>query len=372
MADRESGLTTKFLLLSAVAFGCTLLLAQMPAPGANKKSSEVFKNVQVLKDVPSEQLIPSMKFISSALSVRCEYCHVENAFDKDDKKPKQTARKMMQMMFAINQNNFDGHQEVTCYSCHRGNPKPISIPVISDSMPRPLNAEAAPLQTNPSDLPKPDEIVQKYATALGGADAIAKLKSMIEHASANLGGRDFQQDIFIKSPNRIAVVTHFPGANGVTASDGSSGFVSFPGSPVRHMSEADVDAARMDADLHFALDVKTLFSELDVMKKITIGDQEAILVIGKRKAMPDVEMYFDSQTGLLARMVRYEASPLGLNPTQLDYSDYRDAGGVKVPFHWTSTAPTGRFSVQLASVEPNAPINDDVFTKPPAASGGAQ
>lgn len=374
MADCESRHTngTRFLLLSATIVGCTLLLAQMPAPSASKKSSEVFKNVQVLKDVPSDQLIPSMKFISSALGVRCEYCHVENAFDKDDKKPKQTARKMMLMMFAINQNNFDGHQEVTCYSCHRGSPKPVSIPEISDAMPHPVNAESAPLQPNPPDLPKPDEIVQKYAAALGGADAIAKLKALVEHASANLGGRDFQQDIFVKSPNRIAVVTHFPGADGVTASDGTSGFVSFPGSPVRHMSEGDVDAARMDADLHFALDVKTLFSELDVMKKVTIGDRETILVIGKRNAMPDVEMYFDSQTGLLARMVRYEASSLGLNPTQLDYSDYRDAGGVKVPFHWISTAPTGRISVQIASVEPNAAINDDVFAKPPAPSGGAQ
>jgi Photosynthetic reaction centre cytochrome C subunit len=364
--------TTRLLLLSAIILGCTLLLAQLPAPSGNKKSSEVFKNVQVLKDVPSDQLIPSMKFISSALGVRCEYCHVENAFDKDDKKPKQTARKMIQMMFAINQNTFDGHQEVTCYSCHRGNPKPVSIPVISDSMPRPLNAEAAVLRANPPDLPTPDAIVRKYVAALGGSDAIAKLETVVEHASANLGGRDFQQDIFIKSPNHIAVVTHFPGADGVTASDGTSGFVSFPGSPVRHMSEGDVDAARMDADLHFALDMQALFSELDAMKKVTIDEKETILVIGKRKRMPDVEMYFDSQTGLLARMVRYEASPLGLNPTQLDYSDYRDAGGVKVPFHWTSTAPTGRFSVQVASVEPNTPINDGMFTKPPAASGGGQ
>jgi photosynthetic reaction center cytochrome c subunit len=45
---------------------------------------------------------------------------VEGAPEKDDKKPKQVARKMMQMMFAINQENFEGKREVTCYSCHRG------------------------------------------------------------------------------------------------------------------------------------------------------------------------------------------------------------------------------------------------------------
>ena len=46
------------------------------------------------------------KFISSSLGVECSFCHVEGALEKDDKKPKQTARKMMQMMAAINQANF--------------------------------------------------------------------------------------------------------------------------------------------------------------------------------------------------------------------------------------------------------------------------
>src|SRR5690349_14900461 len=82
-------------VFAGVLWACLLGFAQIPIPVSGKKSSEVYKNVQVLKDVPSEQLIPSMKFISSALGVHCEYCHVENAFDKDDKKPKQTARKMM-------------------------------------------------------------------------------------------------------------------------------------------------------------------------------------------------------------------------------------------------------------------------------------
>jgi hypothetical protein len=356
------------LIVIGILVGCVLVYAQMPIASADKKSSEVFKNLQVLKDIPSDQLVPSMKFISSALGVRCEYCHVENAFDKDDKKPKQIARKMMQMMFAINSNNFEGHQEVTCYSCHRGSPKPVAIPVISESMPRALNAPVTAPQPNPPDLPKVDEIMQKYIGAIGGANAISKMKTLVEHASADLGGRKFQQDILIKSPNRVAIVTHFPGANGITSFDGKSGFISFPGSPARPMSPGDLDAARMDADLQFPLDWRTFFSEIDVTKKVNVGDKETILLIGKRTRLPDMDMYFDAQSGLLARVVRYEASALGLNPTQIDYSDYRDAGGMKVPFHWTSAAPTGRFSVQVESVEPNAAVNDDIFAKPPAGS----
>src|ERR1700746_2557238 len=70
------------------------------APATEKKAEEQFKNIQVLKGIPADQLIPTMQFVSASLGVECEFCHVQGAFDKDDKKPKQTARKMMEMMFA--------------------------------------------------------------------------------------------------------------------------------------------------------------------------------------------------------------------------------------------------------------------------------
>lgn len=72
-----------------------------PATTAAVKMTEnTFKNIQILKAVPADQLIPAMEFITASLGVECEFCHVLNAFEKDDKKPKQTAREMMQMMFA--------------------------------------------------------------------------------------------------------------------------------------------------------------------------------------------------------------------------------------------------------------------------------
>ena len=96
------------------------------APG--KKTEEQFKNIQVLKGIPAEQLIPTMEFIGASLGVGCEFCHVHDAFEKDDKKPKQTARKMMEMMFTINADNFEGNRVVTCNSCHRGNADASSDP----------------------------------------------------------------------------------------------------------------------------------------------------------------------------------------------------------------------------------------------------
>src|SRR5882762_3364073 len=105
------------------------------SPPRERSAAEAYQNIQVLKDMPADQLVPAMQFITYSLGVECSYCHVEGAFEKDDKKPKQAARKMMQMMFAINHDTFEGKREVTCYSCHRGSAHPVATPVIADSVP---------------------------------------------------------------------------------------------------------------------------------------------------------------------------------------------------------------------------------------------
>src|SRR6266446_6315810 len=69
-----------------------------PAAPGTKLAEEEFKNIQALKGIPAEQVIPSMQFIAASLGVECEYCHVAHANEKDDKKPKVTARKMINMM----------------------------------------------------------------------------------------------------------------------------------------------------------------------------------------------------------------------------------------------------------------------------------
>src|SRR5262245_46813120 len=105
--------------------------ATAKSEGPAKTAAEQFKNIQILKDMPADQLIPAMQFMTASLGVDCEYCHVEKALDKDDKKTKGYARHMMEMMFNINKENFDNQRWVTCYSCHQGSPHPPSIPAIT-------------------------------------------------------------------------------------------------------------------------------------------------------------------------------------------------------------------------------------------------
>jgi len=75
-------------------------------------------------------------------------------------------------------------------------------------------------------------------------------------------------------------------------------------------------------------------------------------------------LYFDAESGLLVRQLRYVGSPVGPVPTQVDYADYREVSGVKMPFRWTMTWLDGRDSVELTEVRPNIPIDAARFAKP--------
>jgi len=356
-------------LLGLMLFAANISSAQMQGNTASsgpKTAEQQFKNIQVLKTIPADQLIPSMQFISGSLGVECEFCHVEGAFDKDDKKPKQAARKMIQMMMAINKDNFEDHREVTCNTCHRGSPHPASIPAIA-------SAEAAPTmehhhgdehaeQTNANQ--SADPILEKYLTAVGGVEALKKVSSRVEKGSATMGDRQIPIEIFTQAPDKRVSYLHLPNGDSVTAYDGSKGWLGNPGRPPRAMGASENEGARLDADLYFPSHVNEIFGSFKVGDPEKIGGEEALLVRAQREGKPVVKLYFDRQSGFLVRMVRYADTPVGLLPTQVDYADYRDSGGVKIPFRWTIGRPSGSFTIKLDHVDVNVPVDAAKFAQP--------
>jgi photosynthetic reaction center cytochrome c subunit len=345
---------------------------------SEKKAEEQFKNIQVLKGIPADQIIPTMQFITASLGVECEYCHVQGAFDKDDKKPKQVARKMIEMMFAINADNFDRHREVTCYSCHRGGKDPVSMPPVatedalnagpahgSDHTNPSSKDAASPDQEKEASGPAPDQLLDKYLQAVGGAAAVDKISSRVMKGTIDVGGHSLPIDIYAKEGKRISFA-HLPGGDSITAFNGHEGWLASPGHALREMHAGDLDGASFDADLHLPIDLKKMFSQMQRRGTETIGDEQTYVVVGQRDAKPPVRLYFDEQTGLLARLVRFDETALGRLPTQIDYADYREANGVKIPYRWTLARPGGRFTIQVSELQQNVPVDDAKFVKPPA------
>ena len=361
--------------------GIVLARAQSAPPRASsdggsakppRLAEEEYKNIQALKGIPAEQVIPSMQFIAASLGVDCEYCHVKEK-DKDDKKAKVTARKMINMMMAINKENFEGHREVTCYSCHRGSPNPVGTPIISapiasaDEPKRETAESAKPSEAKPV-FPPPDQLLDKYLSAIGGAEALQKVTSRVQKGTLTaFGGQHFSVDVYSKAPEKRLSVMHLPNGDSVTAFDGKQGWLSVPGR-VHMMSAAENAAAQMDADLYFPLHVKTLYKAFRVDAGEKIDGHETYFLMGRNPGQPPINLYFDEESGLLLRLIRYAETPLGRNPTQIDYADYRDANGLKVPYRWTISRPGNQFTVQVEQLQQNVPVDDGKFAAPPPPS----
>lgn len=363
----------------ALAMGLAFLGAKAQstsqAPADKPKlAEEQFKNIQVLKGVPADLIFPSMQFITASLGVECEYCHVRGdhgmEFDKDDKKHKVTARKMMKMMFAINKDNFEGHREVTCYSCHRGATDPVGTPLIGDEEAKPEMEHGAKAGEAKPNLPPAEQLLDKYLSAIGGDAELRKVTSRVEKGNITANGHQLPIEVYEKAPDKRLSVMHMPNGESITAFDGAQGWLSNNGH-AHLMSAAENASARIDADLHFASDVKTLYQKFSVRPGEKIDGHDTYLVVGRNEGQPPLRLYFDQQSGLLLRLVRYAETALGRNPTQIDYADYRDKDGLKIPFRWTLARPGNRFTIQVDQVQQNVPLDDSKFAAPamPPPSG---
>jgi photosynthetic reaction center cytochrome c subunit len=194
---------------------------------------------------------------------------------------------------------------------------------------------------------------------------VRKISSRVQNGKATaFGGRQFPLEVFAKGPGKWASYLHLPPGDNATIYDGQGGWLTSPGRPVRELSGADLDFARRDPDLQFPLSAKQTFSELKLHGTEKIDGHDTFVVTGQRSDLPPIDFYFDQQTGLLVRELRYAETPLGRFPTQIDYSDYRDSGGARIPFQWTLARPGMRFVAQIEEVQNNMPIDDSKFAKP--------
>jgi photosynthetic reaction center cytochrome c subunit len=359
------GLATSGIALIVWANVPRTKAAQFPEATAGKTAGEVYKNIKILKDVPADQLIPTMQFISASLGVECDFCHVRGAFDKDEKKPKEVARKMVTMMAEINKDNFEGHREVTCNNCHHGSEHPAAVPWISEEGVQPDHPIGMGGPEAPPKEPAPAGLIEKYVEALGGAEAIEKIHSRVEKGSVTaFGGRQFPIEVYAKAPNQRVSFMRFAMGESVTLYDGKAGWLSFPGGPPHPISGGDLDAAKLTADFYFPVRITELFAQLHPAPPEEIAAKEMYVVRAINPGQPPVKLYFDEQSGLLVRLVHYTDTALGWNPEQSDFADYRETNGVKIPYRWTIARPGSSFRIQIDSVQQNVPIDVAKFVKP--------
>jgi len=382
-------LESRLLAPRAMATVALWLLSMAPADGQaappkQLMSEQAFKNVTVLKGIPVDEFMDTMGFISASTNYNCIDCHVEPKVEGDwsvyaEETPrKATARRMILMVQDINKTNFAGARVVTCYTCHRnlqGAPK--TTPSLADQYGEPplIDPNEVEIRRQAPDASSADQIFDKYLQAVGGAQKAAAITSIVFKGTYQGYAEPVAPvDIYVKAPNQRTMIVHTDVGDRTTTCDGSNGWMAAPAAdkpfPVIRYTGGDLDGVRLDAVLSFPAGVKQAITK-PVVGSGSIDDTDVVVVQGTANGgRSSTKLYFDKQSGLLVRQVRYADTMIGRVPIQVDYSDYRDiaGAGVKLPFHVITTWTDGRSNVRLTSAETNVAIDAAKFNQPPPST----
>jgi hypothetical protein len=394
-ANRPASMRRIATRTAAIALaGTALAFAQTPAAQKPQMAEQVFKNVKALKGITVDDFMETMGLISAALSYDCSDCHTGAGTDKvdwaADTPRKVVARTMVTMVANINKNNFGGSTKVTCWTCHRNRDRPLATPTFETIYGEPSLVADDVVPKTPG-LVSPESILDKYIAAVGGAQRLAGLTSIdAKGTSAGFGGfgGGGEVEIAAKAPDKRSTIVLFKEETGrgdqIRSYNGKTGWVRTPLNILGEyqLQGGDLDGARFDALLSFPGQIKTILTDLRTGVPTTIADtpmsasQANILKqsTGKTYSVDVVQgtgpngllvtLYFDKQTGLLIRELRYSQTPIGRVPTQTDFSDYRDVNGIKFPFKMAYVWLDGRDLIVLNDVKTNVAIDEAKFGRP--------
>ena len=377
MSDASRRTVLGATAIAVVWLVAAVLVAGQAGPQPRPPMAEdVFKNIRVLKGIPVDEFMGTMGVFSAALGISCADCHADSdtswenyALDTIPKKV--TARRMVQMMGAINQSSFGGRQVVTCYTCHRGSDRPKVTPSLAVLYGDPPPEEPDDIVKQAPGAPSADQVLDKYIQALGGAQRLSAITSFVAKGmSVGYGPEGTMRpvEIFAKAPGQRTTIIHTLDGDSTTVHDGRTAWLAAPHRPVPvlGLSGGDLDGIRLDAELSFPARIKQTLSDWRVGVPTEIENRPVDVVQGTGAGGVLATFYFDRSSGLLVRLVRYADSRVGRLPTQIDYSDYRDVAGIKMPFKWRMAWLDGLENFELTDVQPNAPVDAAKFTRPAA------
>ena len=357
--------------ISAGVFAPTA--AQAPAGTTPQMSEQIFKNIQVLKGIPVDEFMATMGVFTTSLSLCCGDCHTGAGTStpkwEDDPPRKRTARRMIQMVQVINQTNFGGRRVVTCWTCHRGQTSPSVTAALDFAYGEPSIVPPDLLPAAPSGGLTVDQVFNKYIQALGGSASVNALASYSAKGSSILYGEVGDGDpaeLYANAPNQLAMTTHQREGDVVRTFDGTTAWWQVPltVTPQYSLTGTQLEGARFEAAMAFPWRIRGFFTTWRISYPTTVDGRDVDVLQGNTTAGMIGTLYFDKETGLLTRMIRYATTVVGRTPTQIDYSDYRPVAGVMMPFKFTYTWVGSREEWTLTEYQPNASIEASKFGKP--------
>lgn len=335
------------------------------------------KNIQVLKGLPESQLFLLMNFVATSLGVECNFCHVQQGKDpntgrtkwvweSDDKPQKQTARQMMQMVLSIKANDKIDFREnpVTCYTCHRGQKQPVGLPpmpLTQSGHEGGINDAATSTRTT---SPSVEQILAKYVEALGGNNATTTKTLVLKGRREASQSRNWSNEISVAFPDKFLIVATTSQATTRQIINGDKGWI-VNGTNVTNLSASEASKAGRSLEQIFNVIKVKQAPGMHVLGMQKVGEDDAYVIENEAESKTE-RYYFDSQTALLLRKITLQKTILMPFPEQVDFEDYRDVDGVKIPFviRYSAIDTFDSWTRTFTEIKRNATLSESTFATP--------
>ena len=222
-----------------------------------------------------------------------------------------------------------------------------------------------------------DELVEKHLAATGGRAALGKLTSRVSTGAITVttpvGNLPGTIEMYAARPNRIRTLIKLDlsavGGGQIVNDqrfDGTTGYVIDTFSGNREITGAQLDAMRNGTFPTPLLTYKETGLQLTLSGREKVGDTEAYVLVMTPKAGPPARLFLDPDTMMMVKTVMTVNVPqLGGDVEQvIEFSDFRDVDGIKVPFVTKVVNPAQTVTATMATVTHNAAIDDSTFARP--------
>lgn len=228
----------------------------------------------------------------------------------------------------------------------------------------------------PADAQTADEIVEKHLAAIGGREALGRIRTRISTGSITLttpaGPVSGTVESFAKAPNRSRTLVTLDltalGAGTIVNDqrfDGTTGFVIDTLNGDRDITGSQLEALRNNAFPTAWLDYRARGLTIMLRGRESLADRPAFVLETTPKTGPRVRSWVDAETFLLLRTsVTVDAPGVGEIEQINEFSDFRTVDAVKVPFLIKSLNAVQSATATLTDVRHNVEIDDASFVKP--------
>jgi outer membrane lipoprotein-sorting protein len=358
--------------LLGVGYAASQAPGAQAAPGQPPMAENVYLNVQVLKGIPVDQFNDTMGMFASALLLDCVGCHDPKiTFDPKafaNPTPRiQRARQMVVMMNALNKMYFGGQQRVTCFTCHNGDPQPERSPSLRLQYGELLNDPTSFKFFPDVAAPPAEKMLARYVDAVGGTGPLARLNGFVAtgtYMGFETSDQEVPMELFTRAPDQRAMIVETGATDLMMIHNGKNAWRYQPDTPIPliELTGWSLTGSRVDTMAFFPTTLTKAFAQWQV-GYADIDGESVEVARGMNPGQSPVNLHFD-KSGLLKRLVRWTQTAAGPVPVQIDYSDYRDVDGVKIPFEWVQTWTNGQAFIKLKDLKPNVAIDNAKFAKP--------